>query len=82
MRNYLIRATLTVYLERENTPTDVIERFEARMTMLRDAESYPCPACFVWGEEQPLDLRLAGDRVDQAFCPKCKRHFEVQAPKG
>ena len=81
MRNYLIRAALTVYLERDDTPTDVIDRFEERTRRLREDDTYPCPACFVRGKEQPLTLRLAGDWVDQAFCPKCKRLYEVPVPR-
>lgn len=37
-------------------------------------------SCFLRGEEPALDLRLAGERIDHVFCPKCKERWEVPAP--
>lgn len=81
MRNYLLRAALTYAFEKDGALPDEIERYEARTRRLLDSDSYPCPLCFARGEEQPLEVRLAGDWVDQAFCPKCKRLFHVPVPK-
>jgi hypothetical protein len=81
MRNYLIRAALTFALDKTGASSDEIERYEARTRNLRDADTYPCPVCFVRGEEQPLVLRLSGDWVDQAACPKCKGRWSVPVPR-
>lgn len=81
MRNYLIRAALTVHLQDDGIAPDEIDRYEIRTRRLTDMDSYPCPACFVTGEDQSLVLRLSGDWVDLATCPKCKGRWHVPVPK-
>ena len=80
MRNYLIRAALTVHLQDIGTAPDEIDRYEIRTRRLGDLDSYPCPVCFVAGVEQPLVLRLSGYWVDLASCPKCKGRWPVPVP--
>jgi hypothetical protein len=80
MANHLIRAALAAYLERAETPSEAIDRYEIRTRQLRGSELYPCPSCFLRGDEQALELHLAGDNVDQVFCPICKGRWDVPIP--
>lgn len=82
MRNYLIRAALTVHLQELGIETAEIDRYEIRTRRLGDMDSYPCPVCFLAGEEQPLVLRLSGDWVDLASCPKCNGRWHIPVPKN
>jgi len=80
MANHLIRAALAAYLQHAGAQPDEVDRYEIRTRQLRGSEVYPCPSCFLGGEERGLTLRLAGDHVDQVFCPKCKGRWDVPAP--
>lgn len=81
MQNYLIRAALTASLYHAGGSSDEVARYESRTRGLLDLDPYPCPVCFLRGEEVTLVLRLAGPWVDQVSCPKCKGHWDVPLPK-
>lgn len=80
MANHYLRATLTASLDRAGTPPGDVARYEVRTRQLRGSEFYPCPSCFLRGEEQPLTLHVTGDHIDEVFCPKCNKHWEVSIP--
>lgn len=82
MANHWLRASLAASLDRAGTSPADIARYEIRTRQLRGSEFYPCPSCFLRGEEQALELHLVGDRIDQVFCPNCKKRWDVPAPIG
>jgi hypothetical protein len=82
-RQPFLESTLSLVFRQRMVDPAKIDAFEARLKTLRPMESYPCPWCFVRGEEQPLFLRPAGGGwVDQATCPKCKTSWSVPMPKA
>jgi len=80
MRNYLIRAALTASLYHTRSSQDEIAKYESRTRPLEDLDSYPCPACFVVGEEVTLELRMHGSWAAQASCPRCKGRWDIPVP--
>jgi hypothetical protein len=80
MSNHWLRAVLSAHLAGFEVPPDKLADYEIRTRQLRGSEFYPCPSCFLRGEEQALELSLAGDRIDHVFCPNCKKRWDVPAP--
>jgi hypothetical protein len=56
-RQPFLERTLSLALSQRMVDPAKVDAFEARLKTLRRMESYPCPWCFMRGEEQPLFLR-------------------------
>lgn len=65
------------YLEAHDTlPTDV-QRYVDRWHRLRPHEAFPCPVCYLAGEEQPLAALPAQGNFEPFECPGCRTQFDV-----
>jgi hypothetical protein len=77
MQNAALFHVLLDHLESiGSTPLD-LERFVDRWHRLRSHDAFPCPVCFLAGEEQPLVMRPAQGEFTPAECLSCRTHFDV-----
>jgi hypothetical protein len=77
MQNPALFHVLLDHLESIGAPPPDIERYVDRWHRLRSHEAFPCPVCFLAGEEQPLVLHAAQDEIMPVECPGCRTRFEV-----
>jgi hypothetical protein len=77
MQNPALFHVLLDYLESINAPPMQIERFVDRWHRLRSHESFPCPVCFLMGEEQPLLPVSAQGNVEPLVCQTCRTQYNV-----
>lgn len=77
MQNPALFHVLLDHLESVNAPPMEIQRFVDRWHRLRPHESFPCPVCFLMGEEQPLIPLNAQGNVKPVVCPTCKTQYNV-----
>jgi hypothetical protein len=77
MQNPALFHVLLDRLEAISTPAPDIDRFVDRWHQLRSHEAFPCPICYLNGQEQPLvELNPRGDVVPM-ICPTCDAEFGV-----
>ncbi|HEY4351425.1 MAG TPA: hypothetical protein VGN31_09365 [Paraburkholderia sp.] len=77
MQNPALFHVLLDHLEAIGAPPADIERYVDRWHRLRSHEAFPCPVCFLAGEEQPLVLHAAQGETMPVECPGCGTRFEV-----
>jgi hypothetical protein len=77
MQNPALFHVLLDYLESINSPPMEMQRFVERWHRLRSHESFPCPVCFLAGEEQPLTPLSAQGNIEPMMCPTCKTRYDV-----
>ena len=80
MSNHWLRAVLSAHLAGFEVSPDKLAHYEIRTRQLRGSEIYPCPSCYLRGEEQTLAVCLQGDYVDHVLCPKCNGRWDVPPP--
>src|ERR1700754_2951090 len=72
MQNPALFHVLLDHLEAIGAPPADIERYVDRWHRLRSHEAFPCPVCFLAGEEQPLVMLPAQGEFAPAQCPSCR----------
>lgn len=77
MQNPPLFHVLLDHLEAIDTPPMEIQRFVDRWHRLRAHEAFPCPVCFLAGEEQSLAALQAQDNVEPVKCPACRTQFNI-----
>lgn len=65
------------HLEANGTPPIDIQRFVDRWHRLRSHEAFPCPVCYLAGEEQPLAALPAQGNFEPFKCRGCRTQFDV-----
>ncbi|RZF24488.1 hypothetical protein EVC45_38400 [Paraburkholderia sp. UYCP14C] len=77
MKNPALFHVLLDHLESVGAPPREVQRFVERWHRLRPHESFPCPACFLAGEEQPLmPLKVRGG-FQPMVCTACHTCYDV-----
>ncbi|MFL9907623.1 hypothetical protein [Paraburkholderia sp. RL17-337-BIB-A] len=77
MQNAPLFHVLLDHLEAIGAPQMEVQRFVDRWHHLRPHEAFPCPVCFLAGEEQPLAALPAQGSVEPVVCPTCGNQFNV-----
>jgi hypothetical protein len=77
MQNPALFHVLLDHLEAIGAPAHDVERFVDRWHRLRSHEAFPCPVCYLNGEEQPLVTLAAVGEFEPVECRACKTRFEV-----
>ncbi|WP_106280094.1 hypothetical protein [Paraburkholderia sp. BL25I1N1] len=77
MQNGPLFHVLLDHLEAIDAPPMEIQRFVDRWHRLKPHEAFPCPVCFLAGEEQPLAALPAQGRVEPVKCPTCRTQFNI-----
>lgn len=77
MQNPALFHVVLDYLEENYTPPIEIERFINRWRRLRAQEAFPCPVCYLAGEEQPLAALPARGKFESVKCPTCRTQFDI-----
>lgn len=65
------------YLEAHDTLPIDVQRYVDRWHRLRPHEAFPCPVCYLAGEEQPLAALPAQGNFEPFECPGCRTQFDV-----
>ncbi|CAG9262655.1 conserved hypothetical protein [Paraburkholderia caribensis] len=77
MQNAPLFHVLLDHLESINAPLLEVQRYIERWHRLRPHESFPCPVCFLMGDEQPpIPLNVRGS-LEPVVCPTCRTRFNV-----
>jgi transcription elongation factor Elf1 len=82
MRNPALFHVLLDHLEAIGTPLTGINRFVDRWHQLRSHAAFPCPVCYLNGEEQSLIELNARSNVVPMSCPTCHTEFGVPIDDG
>ena len=77
MQNPALFHVLLDYLEENDTPPIEVQRFVDRWHRLRPQEAFPCPVCYLAGEEQPLTALPAQGKFELVKCPTCRTQFDI-----
>ncbi len=77
MQNPALFHVLLDHLESIGTTPMDIQRFVDRWHNLRSHEAFPCPVCFLAGEEQPLMPLSAQGKFESVVCPACRAQYNV-----
>ncbi|SAL03578.1 hypothetical protein AWB78_06631 [Caballeronia calidae] len=77
MQNPALFHVLMDYLEGAGASPMEIERFVDRWHRLRSHEAFPCPVCFLAGEEQQLEPLPARGMLESLKCPTCLTQFDI-----
>ncbi|SAL74890.1 hypothetical protein AWB67_04669 [Caballeronia terrestris] len=77
MQNPALFHVLMDYLEATDAAPMDIERFIDRWHRLRSREAFPCPACFLTGEEHPLAALPARGKSERVECAACRTRFDI-----
>ena len=77
MQNPALFHVLMDYLEATGAAPMDIERFVDRWHRLRSHDAFPCPVCFLAGEEQPLAALPAQGKFEAVKCPTCRTQFDL-----
>jgi hypothetical protein len=77
MQNPALFHVLMDYLDATGAAPMDIERFLDRWHRLRSHEAFPCPACFLAGEERPLAPLPARGKFELVKCPTCRTQFNI-----
>jgi hypothetical protein len=77
MQNPALFHVLLDHLESIGTPLAGIDRFVDRWHQLRSRDAFPCPVCYLAGEEQPLVALPRKRKFEPVKCPKCGTQFDV-----
>jgi hypothetical protein len=77
MHNAPLFHVLLDRLEAIDAPPMEIQRFVDRWHRLRPNEAFPCPVCYLAGEEQPFVALPAQGGVEPVICPACRAQFNI-----
>jgi hypothetical protein len=77
MQNPALFHVLLDQFDALGTPPQEVERYVDRWHRLRSHEAFPCPVCFLAGEEQPLVLGTPQGEFMPVECRGCGTRFEV-----
>ncbi len=77
MQNPALFHVLLDHLESIDTPGADVERFVDRWHRLRSHEAFPCPICYLAGEEQPLAALPTQGKFEPVKCPSCRTQFDI-----
>ncbi len=77
MQNPALFHVLMDHLDATGATRMDVERFLERWHRLRPHEAFPCPVCFLAGEEQPLTALAAQGKFEPVKCPACRTQFDI-----
>ena len=77
MQNPPLFHVLLDYLEATDTPPMDVQRFVDRWHRLRPHEPFPCPNCFLNGEEQHLIPLSAQGSIEPVICKHCRTQYDI-----
>jgi len=77
MQNPALFHVLLDHLEAIDTPTPDVDRFVDRWHRLRSRDSFPCPVCYLAGDDRPLVSLVRRDKFEPVKCSSCGTRFDV-----
>jgi hypothetical protein len=77
VQNPALFHVLLDYLEANETAPAEVQRFVDRWHRQRSHEAYPCPVCYLAGEEQPLAPLPVEGEYAPVRCVACHTRFDV-----
>lgn len=77
MQNPALFHVLMDHLDATGANRMDVERFLDRWHRLRPHEAFPCPVCFLAGEEQPLTALPVQGEFEPVKCPACRKQFNI-----
>ena len=77
MQNPPLFHVLLDHLEAIDTSPADIQRFVDRWGRQGSHLYWPCPVCYIMGEEQPLTALHADGNVEPVVCRSCGTRYEI-----
>lgn len=77
VQNPALFHVLLDYLDEQQTPAADVQRFVDRWHRQRPHEAFPCPVCYLAGEEQPLAALPVQGEFTPLRCVACLTQFDV-----
>ncbi|MFM0123699.1 MULTISPECIES: hypothetical protein [unclassified Paraburkholderia] len=77
MQNAPLFHVLLDHLESIDASSAEIARFIDRWHQLKSHEGFPCPVCYLRGEDHALTLLAAQPAIQPMLCPACETLYNV-----